>query len=212
MKPAAIVGSIFVTALLAGTVAQADVIFDNFGPGDAYNSIPSPQADYDTNWVTSGNLFNKDIATKFGTVATTQYLTSVDLAISEAGSTDTAYIYLMSGTPEPTALVDVAVTPGLPTYTGVEQPPISVPFDSYALVPGETYWIVLSTVDIDGSEILWGTNSIGMTDGYSTYVAINLVGSWTMYQGATPAMRINVASEAVSTTSESWGTLKALFR
>lgn len=126
MKSSAIVVSLlFFTALLAGAAAQADVIFDNFGPGNAYNTIPAPQADYDTNWASTGSLFNRDIATHFGTVAATQYLTSVDLAITEAGATDSAYIYLMS---------------------------------------------------------------------------------------ATPAMRVNTELEAVPTSTESWGTLKALFR
>ncbi len=212
MKSSLIVAVLVVSGLFAGTVAQADVVFDNFGPGDAYNMIPAAQADYETDWVTSGNLYNQDVVTQFGPLAATHYLTSVDLAISNAGPTDTVYIYLMSGSPEPTALVDYAVFTGVPTHTGSWQPPVSVPFDSYELVPSETYWIVLSTVDVDNSEIHWGTNPVGMTGGYGIYLEVNLEGYWYFYQGATPAMRVNVAPEAVATSSASWGTLKALFR
>jgi hypothetical protein len=212
MKPSVIVVFLFVTVLWAGTAAQADVIFDNFGPGDAYNPIPSPYAQYETDWVTPGNLFNQDVFTQVGTVATTHYLTSVDLAIATAGVTDTAYIYLMTGSPIPNAIVAVATYTGLPTYTTSWIPPISVPFDSFELIPGETYWINVSTVDVDDSEIHWGTNSIGMTGGYGQYLAVNFDPLWTLYQSDTPAMRVHADLDAVPTSSASWGALKALFR
>jgi len=212
MKPSVIVILLFVTALLAGTAAQAVVIFDNFGPSDAYNPSPAPYAQYETDWVMSGVLFNQDVFTQFGTVATTQYLTSVDLAIANNGVTDTAYIYLMTGSPIVSAIIAVATYTGLPTFTLSWIPPISVPFDSVELIPGETYWIAVSTVDVDDSEILWGTNSIGMTGGYGQYIWVDGDAIWPLYQGATPAMRVHVESEAVENEAESWGTVKALFR
>jgi hypothetical protein len=211
MKPSVIVVFLFVTALLAGTAAQAVVIFDNFGPGDAYNPIPSPYAQYETDWVTSGNLFNQDVFTEFGTVPTTYYLTSVDLALSSSGVIDNAYIYLMTGSPIPNAIVAVATYTGLPDHMTSWIAPISVPFDSFELIPGENYWINVSTFDIDDSEVHWGTNPIGMT-GYGQYLAVNFDPHWTLYQGPTPAMRVNVETEAVENESESWGGVKALYR
>lgn len=211
MKPSVVLVFLVVMASLTGAIAQADVIFDNFGPGDTYNVIPAPLAQYETDWLSVGGLFNQDYATQLGPVSATCYLTSVDLAISTDGPTDTAYIYLMSGSPEPTAIVDYAVYDGLPTWTGVALPPISVPFDSYELVPGQTYWIVVSTVDVHLSAIRWGTNSTGMTGGYAAWTSLDYVGVWTMYEGATPAMRVNTHSGAVPANSGSWGSLKALF-
>ncbi|MFT5315807.1 MAG: hypothetical protein ACI9UK_001641 [Candidatus Krumholzibacteriia bacterium] len=211
MKSSVIVLSLLATALLTGAVAQADVIFDNFGPSDAYNISPAPRAVYDTDFASSGALLNEDVFTQFGTVATTRYLTSVDIALRTTGVTDTAYIYLMTGSPIPDAIVAVATYIGLPV-TAPTIPPISVPFDSFELIPGEIYWINVSTVDVHGSEMHWGTNSIGMTGGYGQYVAVDSESNWTLYESATPAMRVHVAPEAVENESESWGGVKALYR
>jgi hypothetical protein len=177
-------------------MAHADVIFNNFGAGDAYN----PGA-----WEIRGfdSLTRQDRAKAF--IPTQTYsLTSIELALYyETGDDRFITLICADRSGEPGAVLGSFTQPATaaPAFTSAIY---SSPFSGVTLNSGATYWVVLQTVspDTDAGGFWWGSSPTG-DKGHSLYQAdiVTSISAWTA-QPSSSAPVVRVSGTLVTSTPE----------
>lgn len=174
----------FVVALMIGwstiSTASADVLYNNFGPGDTYNTSSGMTIGATSNseqgvgfTVVGGDFFFDDVVAPVGYVAGTNSVT-MSLYDSVGGL--------------PGALLEQTTAAGLPSIGGSDPPTLFSFSGSTVLNNGADYFLVASNglngVDWHG----WHFNSIGDTGGRPFR---SNGGAWSDAGGSNGAFRVN---------------------
>lgn len=179
--------STLVLATLTAPMAHADIVFNNFGAGNAYN----PGA-----WEIRGinNISRQDRAKSF--VPTQTYsLTSIELALYyETGDNRFTTLICADSGGQPGAVLGSVTQPATaaPAFTSALY---SSSFSGITLTSGATYWVVLQalTPDTGDGGFWWGSSPTGDT-GHSLYQAdiVSGIYSWTAQPSSSaPVVRVN---------------------
>lgn len=146
----------------ASSVARAEILFSNFGPGNTYLG--------NAGWtlINGGPLqAHVEDAARFGVASGAFSLTGLDLAVSHLFGPNVLHVYIhadASGLPGP-LLEQVTVVdqmPTMPTKPNVNPPPVHVALSgSTVLQAGGLYWIHLSTETSTDSWAAWNENITG---------------------------------------------------
>ncbi len=147
---------------LAPSCARADVLFDNFAPGNTYLG--------NAGWtlINGGPLqAHVEDAAVFSVIGGSFYLTSLDLAVGHLFGPNVLHVYIHAdagGLPgavlEQTTVIDQM--PTMSTSPTLCPPPVHVPLAGTTLLtPGVSYWIHLSTDTTTDSWAAWNENTTG---------------------------------------------------
>jgi hypothetical protein len=174
--------------IISGAISysHADIVFSNFGSGDAYNDSSA--------WVIrddSDTTRNYDQAFAFSPVSYNYTLDTVELAVGLAGGTNELAVWLMS---------DNGGTPGsiIETFNFSDQMTSAYSGGSIlsanstinpTINAGSQYWLVADAPELD-SNIRWFTNSILDTGPHSSRLNY---GQWITSTGTRSAFRITGA-------------------
>jgi hypothetical protein len=171
-----------VVVLALATGASADVVFNNFGAGDAYNTgtgyTISAGAPINTDW---------DQGNSFVVTGDTYSLTSIEVAIGYVTGTNMVTFTLHE---------DNAGVPGnvLESFDFVNMGPFgnnNAPMEGASvanptLQEGSTYWLIASSAN--NSWLAWNLNSIGDT---RPRAARQNLGPWGVNNDTSAVFRIN---------------------
>jgi len=162
--------------------ASADILFDNFGSGDSYNTGSGAT-------ISDGEPINTDWDQGFGfTVAGgTFFLDSLDFAMGHVTGTNeiTMSVYDSVGGLPGNVLEEVVVG-GFGPF-GQDNPPETAVFSGdTVLEEGEQYFFVASSAE--NAWLAWNFNNIGDE---GTTVRRQDLGDWTTSQGNRVAARVN---------------------
>ncbi len=131
------------------SVSQADtILFTTFGAGQSYDTSNG----YTIN---AGN----ELAASFSSPLYAQLL-SVDVAVEADAPDDQFTMYIESGDSGPTTILDTIsglTFPQAPSSAVINVPSVAQP----AILPGETYWVVLAFNSGSGTSGAWMDNNIG---------------------------------------------------
>ena len=177
--------TLFVTSIVAiaccgfHSGARAEIVFDNFGPGNSFDSLGSVIGFVDG--MEQGGVFQ----VSGGSYA----LDSVDTSLSYVTGVNevTLSLYSTSGG-IPDALIESVTQTGLPDHFGGPFSPTTFFFSgSSILEDGESYALVASTATTDDM-MIWNFNDTGDTG----VVSRQLGSGWTYLEpDPTPAFRVN---------------------
>ena len=180
-------GSLLFSICLLPSIAQGQVVFDNFGPGNTFNTR--------IGWTETGPSSGIGFASSQGeafTPSATGQLSSIDIALTHVDGTNDAHLFLSNGIP------GVAGTTTLETFTLVGLPAFGstgVATFSSALQPllsaGSTYF--LYEVETGNEWNAWNENSIGETGAHISSENNSAYSSTSRTQGT---FRVTIAPAA----------------
>lgn len=133
--------------------ASADVIlFDNFGPGDAYDTSVGWTIGTDNDWQVGAGFVMS--------AGGDHLLNSVTASIRHIAGSNmvTLSVYdTIDGVPG--SLLETSSATDLPPHDGTDAPPTVFDFSgTTALMDGATYWVIASTDGPGGSWLAWNWN------------------------------------------------------
>ncbi len=146
-----------VAALAMTTAASADVVFNNFGPGDTYTTGQG--------WtISDGAPINtdNDQGDAFTVTGGNFLLTSIEIALGYVTGTNRAFISLYNDDDGmPGAILETATVENMGPFGNQNDPEVALFTGTTALLEGEQYWVIASSDN--NSWLAWNLNSIGDT-------------------------------------------------
>jgi hypothetical protein len=162
------------TILLFNSYSTADVIFNNFGPGDTYQT--------DWGWTLSlGSPIGADFdqGDPFKPSGIDFYLDNIELAVGLVLGPNELDVWLMSdNSNKPGTIIESFHFSGAMGTFGEFNPPLSMNSVFHPLLEENTqYWLIASTTGPD-EWAAWNWNSIGET---GTHALRQDLGPWNIY-------------------------------
>ncbi len=199
---------------LVATPLLGATLFDNFGPGDAYDPATYMILYHDPNVLPNGDEEVHQVGMAFTPSGGDYELGTVVVALSITAGDNEADIQIMTDVAgEPGAVLETWHVSGLiPPSPGVFAPLTLSSTVLPLLTDGTQYWIVVTATGPTASNLGWPFNTVGYTGLGAGRTLTNGVGSWNASLGYPAAMRVTGQLQAVGNAEAAWGEVKVLYR
>ena len=164
---------------------QATVIYDNFGPGNSYQT--------NIGWTVSevGSTVgrNIDVGCMFTVSGANYSLDTIEVAAGLVRGANELEVWLMDDNGgEPGSVLETITVSGQMGSLGNANPPVVANSNGTPLNDGETYWVVLSVPDTT-THAAWNKNN---TNDVGFFVTRTNLGPWNAFNAERGAFRICV--------------------
>ena len=182
MKRSILFGTAVAAAMALTSVSTADVIFNNFGEGDTYQT--------GTGWTLSdgaplGN--DTDQGDAFTVVGGSYFLDQIDVAIGLVTGINRIFLDLYDDAGgQPGSVLDSAVIDGqMGQFGGANAPIVALFSGGTLLVEGVQYWVIAST-DVD----TWAAWNLNSTNDIGPHAIRQNMGAWGISDNTRGAFRV----------------------
>jgi len=198
------------------TFAVETIIFDSFGTNDPpYSDTAGIFVHWDNDYLDFGQGdSDQDAAMAFTAIGSGFESYGIELGLSlDFGDNELDISLLTDAANSPgTVLATWHVTGALGSYPGV-YPPVVVSGDTFTLVDGDLYWVVVSASGPADSQIVWHTNTSGYVGmGAGRHEFWGDPATWTTNNLSAMTMRITGHTRTVTAENQSWGAVKSLYK
>jgi hypothetical protein len=142
-----------IAGLLLSAPARADIIFNNFGPGDSYQRLLGQSV---------GGRFHQDAGDRFAPLGSDYILDRVVLPLSLIGGTDGVDVLLMTSlNGVPGSVIESWHVATLPPFGSVHPPTVLDSLLHPLLTDCVPYFVVASVPLSDNTSLVWNNNAVG---------------------------------------------------
>jgi hypothetical protein len=148
-----LLGALAACALLT-VPARADIIFNNFGPGDSYQQFQGQSV--------GGTRFRQDVGDRFVPTAASYTLDKVVLPLSLISGTDGVDVLFMTSVGGvPGSVLESWHVSALPPFGLLNPPTVLDSVLHPLLTEGVPYYVVATVPAGDNTNLVWNNNSTG---------------------------------------------------
>ena len=210
MKPAQSILLALVLAL-GSSPALAEIIFDNFGPGNTHHDVGYEYIFYTENGFGAGLVYAGEMSMGFDVTGEPYRLDTVEFAVVHTVGPNRLIVSIMSGETLPeTEITSVLLEDQVPEW-GTTGSPVLVNFGNVILEPDTQYWLVLKTERTEEVRFTWYHNpALEITPGWVFTWWQDFEDQWESSGAYT--MRVTATPQSVPTEASSLDRLKSLYR